>query len=84
MRIKSNIVVSINNNNIIYLNPTLLYLDNEYEDIYKMNYITQELLKDDSIILEIKDYFSPFNMTKYFGSTADLNCNQTRILYKIW
>ncbi len=80
MRITSDISHNINNK-IISLNSKLLYLDTEYNDIYYMSYIDNKLLEDDSIILEIKDKFLPFNMIKYFGSKSNLNCNETRIIY---
>ena len=31
------------------LDSNLLYLDNEYNDIYSMNYIIPDLLEDDSL-----------------------------------
>jgi hypothetical protein len=40
------------NNKVLYLNSDLLYLDTEYSDIYTMEYITNNLLEDDSIIME--------------------------------
>ena len=80
MHIASDIIKNINGV-IIKLDSKLLYLDTDYDYIYDMNFITDKLLNDDSIILEIKTVFLPFNMITYFGSSSNLNCNQTRQLY---
>jgi len=64
------------------LDATLLYLDTEYIDIYMMTYITKKMLDTDILPLAIKEKFSPYNMSIYFGSRADLSCSNGRILYK--
>ena len=79
-RITKNIILNVNDKKFS-LDSNLLYLDNEYNDIYSMNYIIPDLLEDDSILLEIKEKFNQFNMAKYFGSNYNLNCNKARLLY---
>ena len=81
-----------------YLDANLLYLDNEYMDIYTMSYLDTSKLDIPKLISKIKsrpfnidinilppiikDKFHPFNMNKYFGSRSDLSCTQTRRVYK--
>ena len=80
-RIHENMKIQMDS--IVYeLDATLLYLDTDYIDIYMMTYITKKMLDTDILPLSIKERFSPYNMSVYFGSRSDLTCETTRILYK--
>jgi hypothetical protein len=60
-----------------------LYLHTEYNHIYNMSYITPEIVRNElSLISLINIHFATSNMIKYFGSMMNLNCNETRIMYK--
>jgi hypothetical protein len=60
-----------------------LYLHTDYADIYDMKYITPLLVKDKILLIHtINTHFATSNMIKYYGSMMNLNCNETRLMYK--
>lgn len=68
--------------NTFELDANHLYLDTEYIEIYMMTYLTKKMLDTDILPLAIKEKFNPYTMSIYFGSRADLTCENTRVLYK--
>jgi hypothetical protein len=60
-----------------------LYLHSDYNTIYDMSYITPEIVKNKlPLISLINIHFATSSMIKYFGSMMNLNCNETRLMYK--
>ena len=75
-RIKKNIEF-IHNGIKYILDASLLHLDTDYMDIYKMEY----LLKPSIILQEIREKFHLYALARYFESRRNLSCIQTRYIY---
>jgi hypothetical protein len=66
------------NMNYIFNNDVIIY-DNAILNMKNMN---EKYLNYTNVIELIKYHFLSMNMVKYFGNMRDLNCKQTRDLYK--